>query len=246
MVSMFVKTLVTALAALAAAGAAFAQRPPAEGLCAAGSVVPTTDARTAYAAVATHWIAARRSPGGAVVRRFGPRNVNGVPTVLGILGKRVDRACHASWYLVQLPIRPNGSTGWVRARDVVVGVVHTRIVIDLSARSVTLYRSGRRVLTTRAAIGKSQTPTPVGRFYVNQRLLSGDPSGPYGPEAIGVSAYSPVLKNWPQGGPVAIHGTNEPWLIGAAASNGCLRVANEVIVRLFRQTLAGTPVIIRR
>src|SRR3954447_7686573 len=165
MVSMFVKTLVTALAALAAAGAAFAQRPPAEGLCAAGSVVPTTDARTAYAAVATHWIAARGSPGGAVVRRFGPRNVNGVPTVLGILGKRVDRACHASWYLVQLPIRPNGSTGWVRARDVVVGVVHTRIVADLSDRSVTLYRFGRAVFRTRAAIGKSETPTPVGRFY---------------------------------------------------------------------------------
>ena len=55
-----------------------------------------------------------------------------------------------------------------------------------------------------------------------------------------------MLKNWPQGGPIAIHGTNEPWLIGSAASNGCLRVANAVVVRLFRQTLAGTPVIIRR
>jgi lipoprotein-anchoring transpeptidase ErfK/SrfK len=246
MVAMFAKTLVAALAALAAAGAALADRPPSSGACAAGTVVPTTDARSAYAAVAPRWIEVRRSPGGPAFRRFGPRNVNGVPTVLGILGKRVDRACRPTWYLVQLPIRPNGSTGWVRARDVVVGVVHTRILVDLSERSVTLYRSGRPVLRTHAAIGKSQTPTPVGRFYVNQRLLSGDPSGPYGPEALGVSAYSPVLKNWPQGGPVAIHGTNEPWLIGSAASNGCVRVANAAIVRLFRLTLAGTPVVIRR
>jgi lipoprotein-anchoring transpeptidase ErfK/SrfK len=134
----------------------------------------------------------------------------------------------------------------VRARDVAVGLVHTRIVVDLSDRTVTLYRYGRRVFGTRAAVGKSETPTPVGRFYVNQRLLSGDPGGPYGPEAIGLSAYSPVLKNWPQGGPVAIHGTNQPWLIGSAASNGCLRVPNAMIVRLFRATLAGTPVVIRR
>src|SRR3954468_10087408 len=168
MVAMFGKTLVVAVAALVAAGAALAQRPPAEALCAAGSVVPTTDARSAYAAIVKQGTAARRWPNGAVLRRFGPRNVNGVPTVLGILGKRVDRACRADWYLVQLPIRPNGSTAWVRARDVAVGVVHTRIVADLSARTVTLYRSGRRVLTTRAAIGKSQTPTPVRRLSVHQ------------------------------------------------------------------------------
>src|SRR5690242_16669165 len=107
MVAMFAKTLVAALAALAAAGAAWAERPPTAGACAAGAVVPTTDADSAYAAVAPRWIAVRRFPGGPAFRRFGPRNVNGVPTVLGILGKRVDRTCSPTWYLVQLPIRPN-------------------------------------------------------------------------------------------------------------------------------------------
>ena len=64
--------------------------------------------------------------------------------------------------------------------------------------------------------------------------------------AIGISAFSDVLTGWAQGGPIAIHGTNQPWSIGRAASNGCLRVRNAVLQRLFDATLAGTPVVIRR
>jgi lipoprotein-anchoring transpeptidase ErfK/SrfK len=53
-----------------------------------------------------------------------------------------------------------------------------------------------------------------------------------------------VLTWWRQGGPIAIHGTNQPWSIGQAVSNGCVRVRNDVLRRLFRQAIAGTPVII--
>jgi lipoprotein-anchoring transpeptidase ErfK/SrfK len=102
------------------------------------------------------------------------------------------------------------------------------------------------VLRTTVAIGSHATPTPTGRYYVNQRLIPADPSGPYGPAALGVSAYSNVLTGWTQGGPIGIHGTNEPWSIGKAVSNGCIRLRNPVLRRLFDQTLAGTPVIIRR
>jgi hypothetical protein len=207
-------------------------------------VLSVGDRRTAYAAVVTKWISARSAPGRAVTHRFGPRNVNGVPTVLGILDERVDRACHATWFHVQLPVRPNGTTGWVRSRDVAVGVVHTRIEIDLSARTVTLFRNGRAVVRTPAAVGTGSTPTPTGRYYVNQRLRASDPNGPFGPEQLGVSAFSPVLTGWTQGGPIGIHGTNEPRLIGSAATHGCVRVPNSAIVRLFRGTLMGTPVVI--
>jgi lipoprotein-anchoring transpeptidase ErfK/SrfK len=93
-------------------------------------------------------------------------------------------------------------------------------------------------------VGSSATPTPVGRYYVNQRLIPSDPTGPFGPAAIGISAFSPVLTGWAQGGPVAIHGTNEPWSIGRAVSNGCIRVPNAVIRKLFARMPAGTPVII--
>jgi lipoprotein-anchoring transpeptidase ErfK/SrfK len=95
------------------------------------------------------------------------------------------------------------------------------------------------------AVGSSATPTPTGRYYVNQRLIPQDTGGPYGPAAIGISAFSTVLTGWTQGGPVAIHGTNEPWSIGHAVSNGCIRLHNEVLRRLFKVTPAGTPVVIR-
>ena len=189
---------------------------------------------------------AYRSPRGAAIQRFGVRNVNGVTTVFGVVGKEVDARCRAAWLHVALPIRPNGATGWVRAADVQQLPVRTRITVDLSERRVRLYRSGKLVLSSSAAVGSSATPTPLGRYYVNQRLIPDDPSGPFGPGAVGISAFSPVLTGWAQGGPIAIHGTNEPWSIGHAVSNGCIRLPNTVLRRLFAQALAGTPVLIRK
>src|SRR5690348_15906206 len=149
------------------------------------------------------------------------------------------------WYFVQLPMRPNGVTGWVRASDVDVATTTARIVVDLSARRVTLFQEGRRVLSTTAAIGSPATPTPTGTYYVNQRLIPTDQSGPFGPGAVGISAFSNVLTGWTQGGPIAIHGTNEPSSIGRAVSNGCIRLPNATLERVFDLALAGTPVIIR-
>ena len=124
--------------------------------------------------------------------------------------------------------------------------MRTRITVDLSERRVRLYRRGRLVLSSRAAVGSSATPTPLGRYYVNQRLVPRDASGPFGPGAVGISAFSPVLTGWAQGGPIAIHGTNEPWSIGHAVSNGCIRLPNAMLRRVFNAALAGTPVLIRR
>jgi lipoprotein-anchoring transpeptidase ErfK/SrfK len=101
------------------------------------------------------------------------------------------------------------------------------------------------VLSTRAAVGSSSTPTPAGTFYVDQRLYSNDPNGPFGPSAVGIAAYSEVLTGWVQGGPIAIHGTNRPDLIGQAISNGCVRIRNDVVRRLFNATRSGTPVVIQ-
>ena len=199
----------------------------------------------AYAAVVVDEATAYRAPGERPIERFGELNVNGVPTVFGIKAAVLDARCEAEWYHVQLPIKPNGITGYVRAKDVWVGKVRTRIEVDLSERTVTLFRDGREVLTAQAAIGTSATPTPLGEFYVNQRLIPESDGGPFGPGAIGISAFSEVLTGWAQGGPIAIHGTNQPWSIGRAASNGCLRVRNDLLERIFDATLAGTPVAIR-
>ena len=212
--------------------------------CRPGAVQRLGNAHVAYAALAPRGAVVYRTPGQRAFASFGPRNVNGHATVLGVLGRRLGADCRADWYHVGLPIRPNGITGWVRARRLRVSVVRTRIVVDLSQRRLTLYRDGRAVLRAPAAVGSPSTPTPTGRFYVDQRLIPADPAGPWGPGAIGVSAHSDVLRNWAQGGPIAIHGTNEPYSIGRAASHGCIRLDNAVLERLFGLTPAGTPVVI--
>lgn len=199
-------------------------------------------ARLSYAAIARRALSARKTLRHDTGTTFGTRNANGVPTVFGVLAARVDRSCRVTHYRVQLPIRPLGSVGWVRAQDVRIEPVDTRIAVDLTRRRITLFRDGRVVLVTTAAIGAPSTPTPTGQYYVNQRLLSGNPIGDFGPGAVGISAFSPVLLNWPQGGPIAIHGTNAPDVIGASVSHGCLRVRNVDIVRLLRLASEGTPV----
>jgi hypothetical protein len=199
----------------------------------------------AYAAVARGRTVAYARPGGEQLRVFGRLNVNDYPMVFGVLAAVLDESCRPAWYRVQLPIRPNGSIGYVRASDVTIALVEARIEIDLSERRLDYYERGRRVLRAITAVGAPITPTPTGRYYVNQRLVAGDPWGPFGPAALGISAFSPVLQDWVQGGPIAIHGTNDPGSVGQAASHGCLRVANETLLWLFERTPAGTPVVIR-
>jgi lipoprotein-anchoring transpeptidase ErfK/SrfK len=210
------------------------------------AVVRAGRPNVAVAAIVHSGAVAYRRPGARPFARFGRLNVNGFPTVFRVLDVIRARDCSARWYRVQLPIKPNGVTGFVRAAAVATGPVRSRVVVDLSTKRLTLFRHGKLVLRAPVAVGSPATPTPRGRYYVNQRLIPPDPGGPYGPAAIGISAYSTVLTGWTQGGPIAIHGTNEPWSIGHAVSNGCIRVHNDVLRRLFKVTPAGTPVVIRR
>jgi hypothetical protein len=212
--------------------------------CTAGALRPMGSPRVAYAAEAPRGAVALRRPGGAVVARFGRVNVNDYPTVFGVLGAVVRRDCSPAWYRVQIPVKPNGATAFVRASSVELAPVRTRIVVSVSRRRLVLYRSGRAILRAAVAVGSPATPTPTGRYYVNQRLVPTDKQGPYGPGALGISAFSNVLTGWTQGGPIAIHGTDEPWSIGHAVSNGCIRLPNATLLRVFRMAVAGTPVII--
>lgn len=213
--------------------------------CPAGAEERLGSHRRAYAAAARGRVVAFRRPGRRPIRTFAPRNANGVTTVFGVLGVVRDERCLPAWYRVQLPVRPNGSTGYVRAGDVSLSEVRTRIEIDLSGRRVEFFRDGRLVLRAKAGVGSDATPTPTGRYYVNQRLLARDASGPWGPGGIGISAFSPVLESWTQGGPIAIHGTNDPSSIGRAVTFGCLRIRNGQVARMLYANPEGTPVVIR-
>ena len=126
-------------------------------------------------------------------------------------------------------MRPNGRTGWVR--DSALGPlyrVRTRLVVDRGRLRATLYRSGRRIWRSPIGVGKAGTPTPAGHFWIREKFKVANPGGLYGPRAFGTSAYS-RLSDWPGGGVIGIHGTNEPYLIPGRPSHGCIRVPNRAI-----------------
>lgn len=161
------------------------------------------------------------------------------PRVVLALGVRRDRDGQPAWYRISLPGRPNGRTGWVPAGSVDLKPVRKEIVIDRSERTLELRNAGRVVLSTRVAVGAAGMETPLGRFYVMAKFR---PSAPIlGAFAFETSAYS-KLSEWPGGGIVGIHGTNTPSLLGQAVSHGCVRVANEAILRLRQLVPVGTPI----
>lgn len=215
--------------------------------CTAGTTTVGSP-RVAYVALVKQQAVIREEPQSRspVVARLGPLDANGFRQVLGMIGTRSSARCAPDWYRVQLSVLPNGTTGWVRAWAVRTYRVRSRIVVDVSQRRLRLYRSGKLAFETRAAVGAPATPTPLGRYFVNERYVLPDAHGPFGPDALGISAHSNPLQHvWVQDGPIGIHGTNEPWSIGHAASHGCIRVSNDVMRRLFALAPAGTPVVVK-
>jgi hypothetical protein len=146
------------------------------------------------------------------------------------------------WLQVRIPGRPNGRTGWTQADDLgELQVVQTQLVVDRKALRATLTKAGKVIWSSRIGVGKAATPTPPGRFYVRERLRNLGGSGIYGPWAFGTSAYSNI-SDWPRGGVVGIHGTNQPQLIPGRPSHGCIRVPNAKINQLARLMPIGTPI----
>jgi lipoprotein-anchoring transpeptidase ErfK/SrfK len=151
----------------------------------------------------------------------------------------------AEWLEVMLPVRPNGSTGWIRRADVELRTIDTEVLVDLTARTLTVRAAGEVVLETPVAIGSADSPTPRGHFFVTDKIDTTAPDGPYGPFAFGLSGYSDVLTEFAGGeGQIGIHGTNDPSSIGNDVSHGCIRVPNEVAVSLEALLPLGTPVTI--
>ena len=151
----------------------------------------------------------------------------------------------AWWVQVRLPLRPAGQIGWVPERTLgAPQTVHTYVVVSTEKMILTLYRDGKVIFVTRVGTGKPSTPTPHGQFYIRDRLIGFPPGSVYGPLAFGTSALSNVETDWPGGGVVGIHGTNEPSLIPGHPSHGCIRLPNWEIVQLGRLMPIGTPLTI--
>jgi L,D-transpeptidase catalytic domain len=202
-----------------------------------------------HAAGASRWatvpspVTALRTPGGTRVATLAASTPEGTTNLVLVLGSVRRRG--VEWVHVRLPVLPNGTTGWVR-RSALGGYhfVTTHLVVDLGRLRATLWRGGRVVFSAPVGVGQPQYPTPRGQFYIRDEL-TGYASSFYGPVAFGTSARSAVLTEWPDGGFVGIHGTDEPGLIPGRVSHGCIRMRNQDILRLARLMTAGTPLTIR-
>ncbi|MGI8594068.1 MAG: L,D-transpeptidase [Solirubrobacteraceae bacterium] len=212
----------------------------------AGSVLPSDGGAFAQWAHPVRTESVRRLPTQTSrrVARIRYLTEDGFPEVYPVLRRVTDRDGR-TWLLIRIPMRPNGRTGWVR--DSALGTlyrVQNRLVVDRGRLRATLYRSGRRIWQSPIGVGKAGTPTPGGDFWIREKFRVANAGGLYGPRAFGTSGYS-RLSEWPGGGVIGIHGTNEPGLIPGRPSNGCIRVPNNAISRLYRLMPIGTPVQVR-
>ena len=188
---------------------------------------------------------ANPGPGGKPLRLLQPIAPLGAgPVWLQVRGVKV--VAGKRWVQVLMPVRPNGSMGWVRASDMVFRPITMRIDIDVSARTLRLVRGGKVVQRYQVAVGTDENPTPTGRFAVAEVIPTGDPKAFLGPMVLPLTAFSDTLNEFAGGnGRVAIHGTSKPELIGQAVSHGCIRMRNADVLRLTRLVRGGTPVTIR-
>ena len=197
------------------------------------SLIATISAKTAYYA----------SPGGPEAGTLPADNPFGAPMVLAVIGQQGEGA--GGWLDVELPVRPNGSAGWIPAASASLTETSFAVSVSLAARTLTVTDAGRVVLTTSVAIGKSKTPTPPDHTYLWELIQPDDQNGPYGPYVFGLAEFSDAYSVFNGGdAQIGIHGQNEPSSIGRAVSNGCVRLPNPVISRLAGLLPLGTPVTI--
>jgi hypothetical protein len=177
----------------------------------------------------------------AVITGLRTKTHDGTPELVVALAQVF--AYDGTWVEVRFKHRPNNVTGWVRRDDLgEFNIVNTALRIQLNRFKATLFRAGKRVWSSRVGIGKGKWPTPRGHFYARERLVPRNKDTVYGIFAFGTSATSPTLTDWPGGGIVGVHGTNQPELIPGRISHGCVRVPNRKIAQLKRLMSLGTPI----
>lgn len=171
-------------------------------------------------------------------------SVDTIPIVF-LVKDTFDTSSDAERVEVYLPVRPNGTTGWVNTDEVTITSVTYRIEVAIADHQLTLFDGDEVVLEAPIGVGKANTPSPGGIYYLKELLQPPTPDGVYGHYAYGLSGFSNVLESFNGGtGVIGIHGTNDPSSIGTDASAGCIRLNNDVIDKLVLEIglPLGTPV----
>jgi hypothetical protein len=200
-----------------------------------------------YYAFVDHAETARTQPSKSAhaITKLKTRSPVGTDDLVLVLARTTDDAGQ-EWLKVSLPVRPNNTTGWVPADALSEPQpVNTWLKIDTKAYKATLIKAGKVVWSARVGVGQPQWPTPKGRFFIRAKLTGyGGKGSAYGPVAFITSATSPTLTDWPGGGIVGVHGTNEPNLIPGRISHGCVRLHNADVLKLAKLMPVGTPLTI--
>jgi lipoprotein-anchoring transpeptidase ErfK/SrfK len=182
-------------------------------------------------------VAVHHGPDGPILMRLANPNEDGAPLVFLVEEQR------PGWLRVLLPVRPNGANGWIGTDAVTLSSTGYRIDVYLAAHRIVVSDGARAVDDEPIGVGRANTPTPGGEYYITELLQQPTPDGPYGPYAYGLSGYSNVLHAFNGGtGIVGIHGTNDPAGLGHDVSHGCIRMSNAGISKLAHLLPLGTPV----
>jgi len=194
-----------------------------------------------------HGVRTRPDGHAPVVEMVQPRRpITNERTILPVLGHQRGKQ-GVMWLKVLLPGRPNGHTGWIKKPGTVGATTRWSIVIHLSRERVDVFHNGRPAKSFRAVIGKPSTPTPQGRFFVEEWLQI-TPGYPGGPFALALSARSNVFQEF-EGGPgqIALHGVYRiGGTPGTAVSHGCVRLDTPAMAWLGKHIHGGVPVKITR
>ena len=194
----------------------------------------------ALTALVVHAAQMRSRPGaGHVIGKLATKTTFGSPTYVWV-AKLSGR-----WLGVVTPQAGNNHLGWIAAADASLSRVTWELKLSLSARKLTVMHGSRVMERYTVAVGAPSNPTPTGRFAVTDRLLTGNPAGPYGCCILALSALAPhAIQDWSGGDRIAIHSTPETSSIGQAVSHGCVRLTLPEGRWLINHIPLGTPTLI--
>ena len=147
------------------------------------------------------------------------------------------------WLEVALPLKPNGQTSWVNTDDVTIDTVSHRAEVNIEDHRLRVWHGDALIADTPVVVGATGSPTPLGTFYVRDKIRQSNPAGGLGPWALALSGFSEALEHFKGKKPViALHGTNHPEQVGTSRSNGCVRMPNDIVTELAEVVPLGTPV----
>jgi L,D-transpeptidase catalytic domain len=212
----------------------------------AGQYVKLSDERANTHSAAVDFATPVRAKPGLRARKIAflrPSTFHGSIEVVLLLGYR--DVAGRRWIRVRYPGLGH-RVGWVPEKVLSPSRLHrTLVVVDRGDLELRLLNSGKVVMRIPIGVGAAASPTPPGRYYIRERLALSTTTSIYGALAFGTSAFSRYRTDWPGGGQVGIHGTNQPELIPGRISNGCVRLHNSNVLALGKRIEVGTPVLIK-